>query len=177
MRPKADIETLFSAEQIQDRVDRLAYEITQSIGTDFLLISILKGSFVFSADLIRSLHRSGATPQIDFLTLSSYGSATESSGHVEIKKDIDEIVKNKSILLVDDILESGRTLAFAKNILSDRGALSVNLCVFLNKPGKRKVQIEANFIGFDCPDKFVVGYGLDYAHYFRELPFVGSLDK
>ncbi|MBL42699.1 MAG: hypoxanthine phosphoribosyltransferase [Rhodospirillaceae bacterium] len=175
MRPKADIETLFSAEQIQDRVDRLAYEITQSIGTDFLLISILKGSFVFSADLIRSLHRSGATPQIDFLTLSSYGSATESSGHVEIKKDIDEIVKNKSILLVDDILESGRTLAFAKNILSDRGALSVNLCVFLNKPGKRKVQIEANFIGFDCPDKFVVGYGLDYAHYFRELPFVGSL--
>ncbi len=175
MRPKADIETLFSAEQIQDRVDKLAYEITQSIGTDFLLISILKGSFVFSADLIRSLHRSGATPQIDFLTLSSYGSATESSGHVEIKKDIDEIVKNKSILLVDDILESGRTLAFAKNILSDRGALSVNLCVFLNKPGKRKVQIEANFIGFDCPDKFVVGYGLDYAHYFRELPFVGSL--
>ncbi|PPR78237.1 MAG: Hypoxanthine phosphoribosyltransferase [Alphaproteobacteria bacterium MarineAlpha2_Bin1] len=175
MRPKADIETLFSAQQIQDRVNKLAYEITQSIGTDFLLISILKGSFVFSADLIRSLHRSGATPQIDFLTLSSYGAATESSGHVEIKKDIDEIVKNKSILLVDDILESGRTLAFAKNILSDRGALSVDLCVFLNKPGKRKVEIEANFIGFDCPDKFVVGYGLDYAHYFRELPFVGSL--
>ena len=114
MRPKADIETLFSAEQIQDRVDKLAYEITQSIGTDFLLISILKGSFVFSADLIRSLHRSGATPQIDFLTLSSYGSATESSGHVEIKKDIDEIVKNKSILLVDDILESYRTLALRK---------------------------------------------------------------
>ncbi len=175
MRPKAEIETLFSAEKIQDRVNNLASEITQSIGTDFLLISILKGSFVFSADLIRSLHRSGATPQIDFLTLSSYGAATQSSGHVEIKKDIDEIVKNKSILLVDDILESGRTLAFAKNILSDRGALSVDLCVFLNKPGKRKVEIEANFIGFECPDKFVVGYGLDYAHYFRELPFVGSL--
>ena len=175
MRPKADIETLFSSQQIQDRVHKLADEITKSIGTDFLLISILKGSFVFSADLIRSLHKSGATPQIDFLTLSSYGAATESSGHIEIKKDIDEIVKNKSILLVDDILESGRTLAFAKNILSDRGALSVDLCVFLNKPGKRKVDIEADFVGFTCPDKFVVGYGLDYAHYFRELPFVGSL--
>tara|TARA_B100002052_G_C15745363_1_gene535204 strand:- start:392 stop:922 length:531 start_codon:yes stop_codon:yes gene_type:complete len=175
MRPKADIETLFSSQQIHDRVHKLADEITKSIGTDFLLISILKGSFVFSADLIRSLHNSGATPQIDFLTLSSYGAATESSGHIEIKKDIDEIVKNKSILLVDDILESGRTLAFAKNILSDRGALSVDLCVFLNKPGKRKVDIEADFVGFTCPDKFVVGYGLDYAHYFRELPFVGSL--
>ena len=175
MRPKADIETLFSSQQIQDRVHKLADEITKSIGTDFLLISILKGSFVFSADLIRSLHKSGATPQIDFLTLSSYGAATESSGHIEIKKDIDEIVKNKSILLVDDILESGRTLAFAKNILSDRGALSVDLCVFLDKPGKRKVDIEADFVGFTCPDKFVVGYGLDYAHYFRELPFVGSL--
>ncbi len=175
MRPKADIETLFSSQEIQNRVHKLADEITRSIGTDFLLISILKGSFVFSADLIRSLHRSGATPQIDFLTLSSYGAATESSGHIEIKKDIDEIVKDKSILLVDDILESGRTLSFAKNILSDRGALSVSLCVFLNKPGKRKVNIEADFVGFVCPDKFVVGYGLDYAHYFRELPFVGSL--
>ena len=175
MRPKADIETLFSSREIQNRVHKLADEITKSIGTDFLLISILKGSFVFSADLIRSLHRSGATPQIDFLTLSSYGAATESSGHIEIKKDIDEIVKDKSILLVDDILESGRTLSFAKNILSDRGALSVSLCVFLNKPGKRKVNIEADFVGFVCPDKFVVGYGLDYAHYFRELPFVGSL--
>ena len=175
MRPKADIEVLFSADQIQNRVNKLAVEITSSIGQEFLLVSILKGSFVFSADLIRSLHRSGATPQIDFLTLSSYGSATESSGHVEIKKDIDEIVKDKTILLVDDILESGRTLAFGKNLLTDRGALSVELCVFLNKPGKRNVDIEANFVGFTCPDKFVVGYGLDYAHYFRELPYVGSL--
>ena len=175
MRPKADIESLFSADKIQVRVNELAVEITKSIGRDFLLISILKGSFVFSADLIRSLHRSGATPQIDFLTLSSYGSATESSGHIEIKKDIDEIVKDKTILLVDDILESGRTLAFAKNILTDRGAYSVDLCVFLNKPGKRKVDIESNFTGFICPDKFVVGYGLDYANYFRELPFVGFL--
>ncbi len=175
MRPNADIDVLFSAQEIQNRVNKLADEITNSIGKEFLLISILKGSFVFSADLIRSLHRSGATPQIDFLTLSSYGSATQSSGHVEIKKDIDEIVKGKTILLVDDILESGRTLSFAKNILTDRGALSVELCVFLNKPGKRNVQIEAGFVGFDCPDKFVVGYGLDYAHYYRELPYVGFL--
>lgn len=175
MRPKAEIDVLFSADQIQSRVDELANEITNSIGKEFLLIAILKGSFVFSADLIRSLHKSGAAPQIDFLTLSSYGHATKSSGHVEIKKDIDEIVKNKTILLVDDILESGRTLAFARNLLTDRGASSVDLCVFLNKPGKRNVEIESNFVGFTCPDKFVVGYGLDYANYFRELPFVGSL--
>lgn len=176
MRPERKIKSIFSAVEIQNRVENVAKEIADAMSGDFLLISILKGSFVFSADLIRSLHSAGVGPQIDFLALTSYGSATESSGHVEITRDITDQVEGRDILLVDDILESGRTLSFAKDMLIDRGARSVRICVFLDKQGKRKVNIEADFVGFVCPDLFVVGYGLDYAHYFRELPFVGALE-
>ena len=175
MKKKKNIRVVFSSSDIRDRVDVLAREIASSMGTEFLLVAVLKGSFVFSADLIRSLHTAGVGPQIDFLALSSYGTATKSSGHVEVTRDITDQVSGRDILLVDDILESGRTLLFAKNMLIDRGARSLRLCVFLNKLGKRKVDVEADFIGFDCPDLFVVGYGLDYAHYYRELPYVGAL--
>ena len=177
MRPKKDIKVIFPSEQISNRVSSLAKEISLNMDDNFLLIAVLKGSFVFTADLIRALHEAGAGPQIEFLELSSYGSATKSSGHVEIKKDITDDVMGRDILLVDDILESGRTLSFAKDMLLDRGANSVKLCVFLNKSGKRKVDIESEFVGFECPDLFVVGYGLDFAHYFRELPYVGSLES
>ena len=175
MRPVREIEVVFSSEQIQKRVTNLAIEISESLGSDFLLVAVLKGSFVFSADLIRALYAAGAGPQIDFLTLSSYGTATTGSGHIEINRDITDQVQGRNILLVDDILESGRTLSFARNMLIDRSARSVRLCVCLNKVGKRKVEIEADFVGFSCPDRFVVGYGLDYAHYYRELPYIGAL--
>ncbi|MDC0074521.1 hypoxanthine phosphoribosyltransferase [Alphaproteobacteria bacterium] len=177
MRPKKDIKVIFTSDKISERVSSLAQEISLNMDDNFLLIAVLKGSFVFTADLIRALHKAGAGPQIEFLELSSYGAATKSSGHVEIKKDITDNVTGRDILLVDDILESGRTLSFAKDMLLDRGAKSVKLCVFLNKSGKRKVDIESEFVGFECPDLFVVGYGLDYAHYFRELPYVGSLES
>ena len=175
-RPGGQIRVLFDADRIETRVEELAAEIAAVVGADFLLIAILKGSFVFSADLIRALHRAGAQPQIDFITLSSYRERKESSGHVEITSDITDRIAGRPIVLVDDILESGRTLAFAKSVLLERGAGEVKVCVFLDKENKRKVPIEADFVGFVCPDQFVVGYGLDYAHYYRELPYVGVLE-
>lgn len=179
--PKAEdrdkYEVLFSADAIAERVDTLGREIASRIDRNCMVIAILKGSFVFSADLIRALHRAGMHPRIDFLTLSSYGTGTESSGEVTITRDITDDVEGVDVLLVDDILESGRTIAYAKELLESRGAKSVSVCVFLDKPHRRKVAIEADHVGFDCPDKFVVGYGLDYAHYYRELPFVGVLKQ
>jgi hypoxanthine phosphoribosyltransferase len=172
---RSDVDILFSTESIADRVDKLGAEISQTMDRNCMVIAVLKGSFVFCADLIRSLHRAGMHPRIDFLTLSSYGTGTESSGEVRITRDITDDVAGMDVLLLDDILESGRTMAFAKELIQKRGAKSVNICVFLDKPNKRKVAIDADHVGFVCPDQFVVGYGLDYAHYYRELPFVGVL--
>jgi len=172
---RSEVDVLFSSEAIADRVDELGGEISQTMDRDCMVIAVLKGSFVFCADLIRSLHRAGMHPRIDFLTLSSYGTGTESSGEVKITRDITDDVAGMDVLLLDDILESGRTMAFAKELIQKRGAKSVSICVFLDKPNKRKVAIDADHVGFTCPDQFVVGYGLDYAHYYRELPFVGVL--
>ena len=156
---------LFSAEEIETRIRRLAGEIASAMGEDVLLAAILKGSFVFAADLIRALHHAGMRPQIDFITLSSYRTGTESSGTVEITRDVTDAVEGRTILLIDDILESGRTVAFARNRLLGRGAADVKLCVLLDKRGKRETEIVADFVGFVCPDRFVVSYGVDYAHY------------
>ena len=172
---RSEVEVLFSAESIAQRVNHLGGEIAARVDRTCMVIAVLKGSFVFCADLIRSLHRAGMHPRIDFLTLTSYGLGTKSSGDVRITRDISDDVSGLDVLLVDDILESGRTMAFAKQLIQDRGAKSVSICVFLDKPGKRKMPIEADHVGFTCPDQFVVGYGLDYAHYYRELPFVGVL--
>ena len=175
MSPRADITVLFGAEKIAARVHNMATELAASVDHDCLLVAILKGSFVFSADLIRALHDAGMRPQIDFLTLSSYGEATQSSGHIEVVQDVTDRVRGRAVILIDDILESGRTLAYAKTMLIDRGAGDVKVCVFLDKRNKRKVAIEADFVGFECPDQFVVGYGLDHAHYYRELPYIGVI--
>ncbi len=169
------VEILYSAGEIAARVDVLAGEIVDALGPDITVIAVLKGSFVFTADLLRAMHHKGAHPRIDFMSLSSYGSGKESSGNVEVIRDIADDVAGRKILLVDDILESGRTLAFAKKLLSGRGAQSVDIAVLLEKPGKRVVELEAEFIGYVIPDKFVVGYGLDFAHLYRELPYIGVL--
>ncbi len=174
---RSEVDVLFSAESIAQRVDALGGEIAAHIDRNCMVIAVLKGSFVFCADLIRALHRAGMHPRIDFLTLSSYGTGTESSGDVRITRDISDDVAGMDVLLVDDILESGRTMVFAKRLIEERGAKSVSICVFLDKAEKRKVAIEADHVGFICPDQFVVGYGLDYAHYYRELPFVGVLRR
>jgi hypoxanthine phosphoribosyltransferase len=137
---------------------------------------VLKGSFMFAADLIRAMHKAGLSPQVEFVHLSSYREATVSSGQVEILRDVQSEVAGRDVLLVDDILESGRTLTFAKDLLAARGARKVMSAVLLEKPGKRAVAITPDFVGFVCPDYFVVGYGMDVAHSYRQLPFVGVIE-
>lgn len=177
MKKPVSIETLISEEAVKKRVHELATEIVGKMQGDIMIVALLRGSFVFTADLIRALHLAGAHPQVDFMTLGSYGSATTSSGKVEITKDINEDVTGREVLIVDDILESGRTLTFARNLLMERGAKSTKIAVMLEKPNKRKVEIDADFVGFVIPDKFVVGYGLDYTNYYRELPFIGAVEE
>jgi hypoxanthine phosphoribosyltransferase len=166
------IEPLFTAEQIAERNRAIAAQIAGKPTKDLLVIAILKGSFIFAADLLRALHDVGLAPEVEFITLSSYGKGTVSQG-VRIVKDIDSDVKDRDVLLIDDILESGRTLLFAKQMLYERGANSVSVAVLLDKSVKRQEELEADFVGFECPDYFVVGYGMDAAYAFRELPFVG----
>lgn len=166
------IEPLYTAEQIAERNRDMAKHIATGPTNDLLVIAILKGSFIFAADLIRALHDSGLAPEVEFITLSSYGAGTVSQG-VKIVKDIDSDVKDRDVLLIDDILESGRTLRFAKELLYERGARNVTIAVLLDKKVKRKEDLEADYVGFECPDYFVVGYGMDVAYAFRELPFVG----
>lgn len=169
------VEIIFSADAIAVRVTELARAIAASGMENLLVVAILKGSFVFAADLIRALHGAGLAPEVDFMTLSSYRKDTASSGQVTITRDIEMDVKGRDVLIVDDILESGRTLAFAKDLIAARGATRVKTCVLLDKPVKRAVSVVADFKAFDCPKVFAVGYGMDVAHRFRELPFVGHL--
>jgi hypoxanthine phosphoribosyltransferase len=170
----SDIEVLFPAEEIAGRNAALAREIHDAgYVENVLVVAVLKGSFVFAADLIRALHFAGISPEVDFMSLSSYREGTTSSGVVTVIRDIETAVRGRNVLLVDDILESGRTLAYAKQTIAERGAARVGVAVLLDKPGKRVAPIEADFVGFVCPDKFVVGYGMDAGHAFRELPFIG----
>lgn len=166
------IEPLFEADAIAARNKAIADEIAATPKRDLLVISILKGSFIFAADLIRALHAAGLAPEVEFITLSSYGKGTTSQG-VKIIKDIDSAVEGRDILLIDDILESGRTLRFARDLMYERGAANVSIAVLLDKRSKREGTLEADHVGFECPDYFVVGYGMDVAYAFRELPFVG----
>jgi hypoxanthine phosphoribosyltransferase len=170
------IRVLYDAETIAHRNAEIARDIATAGYVDLLVVSILKGSFVFAADLIRALHDAGLSPEVEFLSLSSYRAGTVSSGEVAVLRDIDSDVAGRDVLLIDDILESGRTVAFAKKMMVDRGARRVGVAVLLEKPGKRAKPIEADHVGFICPDLFVVGYGMDVAHAFRELPFVGVVE-
>jgi hypoxanthine phosphoribosyltransferase len=168
------IRVLFSAEAIAARNAALAAEIAAAGYRDLLVVSVLKGSFVFAADLLRALHAAGLSPEVEFISLSSYGAGTVSSGTVTVVRDIEEDVAGRDVLLVDDILESGRTIGFTRGLMLKRGARRVGIAVLLDK--KRPRTIEADHVGFVCPDEFVVGYGMDAAHAFRELPFVGMVE-
>ena len=170
------IRVLYDEAAIAARNAEMAAEIAASAGENLLVVAVLKGSFMFVADLIRAMHRAGMTPQVEFVHLSSYRAATVSSGQVEILRDVQSDVRGRHVLLVDDILESGRTLAFAKDLLAARGAAKVSSAVLLEKPGKRAVNIKADYVGFECPDYFVVGYGMDVAHSYRQLPYVGVIE-
>ncbi len=169
------IETVFAAEEIERRLTTLAEEIAAKKPVNLLIVPVLKGSFVFAADLLRALHRVGLTPEVDFLTLSSYKKSRTSSGQVAILRDLDLDVGDRHVILVDDVLDSGRTLAFAKDLISARGARLIETCVLLEKQVPRAVNIAADYHAFTCPNVFVVGYGMDVAHRYRELPYVGRL--
>lgn len=171
------VEIVYSDEDIAKRLDELALEVKAAGLKNLLIVAVLKGSFVFAADLIRALHRVGLAPEVDFLTLSSYKKSRTSSGRVEILRDLDLSVEGRNVLIVDDVLDSGRTLAFAKDLLSARGASIIRTCVLLEKQIPRAVDVQADFAAFECPDEFVVGYGMDVAHRYRELPFVGRITK
>ena len=170
------IKVLFDEVAIADRVAALADAVAAAEPRDLLVVAVLKGSFMFAADLIRGLHRAKLEPQVEFIHLSSYLDGTVSSGQVAVLRDIDSSVRGRDVLLLDDILESGRTLAFAKDLLAARGARRVMIGVMLEKPGKRAVSVEADFVGFPCPDLFVIGYGMDVAHNYRQLPYIGVIE-
>jgi hypoxanthine phosphoribosyltransferase len=177
MPNRPTVSVRFSAAEIATRVDEMATDLAVKLAPDTLVVSVLKGSFVFAADLIRALSRTGADWSMDFLTLSSYGSGTETTGHVKVVRDIVDDVRGRDVLLVDDILESGFTLSFAKKLLEERGARRVSICTLLDKPGKRRADLQADFVGFQAGDEFLVGYGLDWAHRFRGLPYIGVVEK
>ena len=170
------VRVLYSEEQIREALNRIAEEIAAAAPRDLLIVAVLKGSFMFAADLLRELHRHGLVPQVEFIHLSSYLDGTVSSGAVRILKDIESSVAGRDVLVLDDILESGRTLAFAKDLLMARGARKVLVSVMLEKPGKLAVDVGADYVGVRCPDHFVVGYGMDVAHSYRELPFIGVVE-
>lgn len=169
------VEVIYTAETIAGRIAELADAIAGLKLDRLLVVPILTGSFVFASDLLRGLHRAGLAPEVDFLSVSSYRDGTKSVGKVDILRDLKLDVSGRNVLLVDDILDTGRTLAFAKDLISARGAERVITCVLLDKRARRAVAVEADFIAFDCPPVFVVGYGMDLASRFRELPFVGRV--
>lgn len=172
-----DLKILHTEKAIAERLEQLAAHIAQQATDDLLVVAILKGSFIFAADLLRALHRAGVHPDVDFLTLSSYRGSTTSSGKVDILRDLDLSVTGRTVLVIDDVLDSGRTLAFAKHLFLTRGASSVRSCVLINKQVARAADVEADFKAFDCSNEFVVGYGMDAAHQFRQLPYVAILKQ
>ena len=168
------IEVLFPASAIAVRHLELAREIAARDFKDLLVVSILKGSFIFAADLIRAMHDVGMAPEVEFMMVSTYGKGTQ-AGEMKLLRDVDSEVAGRDVLLIDDILESGKTLTFVRDLMLSRGARSAAVAVLLDKRVKRQAAtpFDADFVGFECPDHFVVGYGMDVAHAFRELPFVG----
>jgi hypoxanthine phosphoribosyltransferase len=171
----AAVKPLFSADEIAARVDRLAGDIAATKLEDLLVVAILKGSFIFAADLVRALHRHALRPEIDFMYLASYDGERASRGAVRLLRDVESEIRGRNVVIVDDIFDSGRTLAFAKSSMQQRGAARVLTCVLVDKHVPRAVDMVPDFVGLSCPPVFVVGYGLDYHNRYRELPFIGEL--
>lgn len=171
---KNDIqEVLFSEQQLADKVAELGARISADYaGKDPLIVSVLKGSYVFMADLTR---RISIPCNVDFMAVSSYGAGTKTTGEVQIIKDIGSKIDGRHLIIVEDILDSGVTMSFLMKVLKARGAASIRLCTLLSKPERRKVDVPVDYLGFEIPDAFVVGYGLDYAEKYRNLPYIGIL--
>lgn len=164
--------------EIRLRVSQLARQIAEDYkNTDFVIVGVLKGAFVFVADLMRRISDLGAKPQIDFIRTSSYGKNDKSSGNVKIDCSMEMSIEGKAVLIVDDVVDSGRTLVELYRFMTEKGAASVRCAVLLEKPSARQVDIKPEYIGFEIPDRFVVGYGLDFAEQFRFLPFIATVES
>lgn len=166
--------TLFTREEIAKRVQELGKEVSQDYkDKDLVVVSLLRGSFVFTADLVREL---SIPVEIDFMTTSSYGDSEVSSGHVDIVHDLGASIKGKDVLIVDDIMDSGFTLDRVIEHLESKEPNSIKICVMLDKPSRRRVELSPDFVGFSIPDVFIVGYGLNYGSYYRNTPYIFTFE-
>lgn len=173
---KEDIkEILIDEASIRKRVKELGQEITEDYeGKELMLVGILKGAVIFMAELAQNID---IPVKMDFMAVSSYGQSSISTGEVRINKDLDYSVENKDLLIIEDIIDTGYTLSYLVDNLKKRGARSVKICTFLDKPERRKVDMKVDYMGFEVPDDFIVGYGLDYAEMYRNLPYVAALKE
>lgn len=170
--PDETAHPLHSEAAIQAAVGRMAEAMRRDLGDDFEVVCILTGAFLFTADLVRALSRLGARPRVDFVALKSYGSGTASSGQVRLAGDVPDDLEGRAVLLVDDILDTGRTLERARVLIAERGAGPIKTAVLLDKPVRRARAVAADYVGFTVGDVFVVGYGIDYAERWRHLPYL-----
>ncbi|KAB8306256.1 hypoxanthine phosphoribosyltransferase [Erwinia endophytica] len=172
---KHSVEVMISEDEIAKRIAEMGRQITEHYrdsGSDMVLVGLLRGSFMFMADLCRKIER---THEVDFMTASSYGSGMSTTRDVKILKDLDEDIRGKDVLIVEDIIDSGNTLSKVREILSLRQPKSLAICTLLDKPERREVDVLVEYVGFTIPDEFVVGYGIDYAQRYRHLPYVGKV--
>lgn len=172
---KHSVEVMIPEDEIAKRIAELGQQITeqyQDSGSDMVLVGLLRGSFMFMADLCRKIE---VSHEVDFMTASSYGSGMSSTRDVRILKDLDEDIRGKDVLIVEDIIDSGNTLSKVREILSLRQPKSLAICTLLDKPDRREVEVPVEYVGFTIPDEFVVGYGIDYAQRYRHLPYVGKV--
>lgn len=174
--PSANPKILIDAATIAARIDTLAAEVQADLPPDFVMVVVLNGAFMFAADLSRALARRGSHPTMEFINLKSYGDATESSGQVRVLGTLPESLEGRAVLVVDDILDTGRTLHFARALLAGLGANPVRICAFLDKPKRRVAPMTADHVGFTIDDRFVVGYGLDHAKKWRGMADLCALD-
>ena len=167
------LKVLYTEKQIAARIEAMGMEMYEDLkGRDPLFVSVLRGAFIFMADIVRACQ---VPCDVEFIAVSSYGDATASSGVVKITHDIQQDISGRHLVVVEDILDSGNTLSFLQQYFLTKGAASVTICTLLDKPERRKKAIRADYVGFAVPDEFVVGYGLDYAQKYRNLPYIGIL--
>ncbi|MBG6243777.1 hypoxanthine phosphoribosyltransferase [Candidatus Symbiopectobacterium sp. 'North America'] len=172
---KHTVDVMIDEADVRARVSALGQEISQHYrgsDSDLVLIGLLRGSFIFMADLCRAIN---VSHEVDFMTASSYGSSTSSTRDVKILKDLDEDIRGKHVLIVEDIIDSGNTLSKVREILRLREPASLAICTLLDKPERREVDVKVQWVGFSIPDEFVVGYGIDYAQHYRHLPYIGKV--
>lgn len=170
------ITKLFDESEIASRVEELARTAADRLPNDFVIVGLLVGSFVFVADLVRALHRVGCNPRVEFMRLSSYGLGRENSGNVRLIGEFEPDLSGRTVLLIDDIVDTGRTLLYARDLLHGKQVSGILTCALVDKPSRRQVAIGLDFVGFTVPDIFIVGYGIDYAHEYRHLPYIGMIE-